>query len=65
LPATAGRIDDRLAADALACAALLARRTTLKSPHGDASLALPDRLDQNEKPMAAQLNALCAVNAAR
>ena len=44
--------------------ATLPHCTTLKSLRGNASIALPDRLEQNEKLMAAQLNALHAVNAA-
>lgn len=44
--------------------ATLARCAALKSQHGNASVSLPDRLDQNEKLMAAQLTALRAANAA-
>jgi hypothetical protein len=43
---------------------MLARCTTMMSQRGDASVGLPDRLDQNEQLMTAQLNALRAMNAA-
>lgn len=43
---------------------MLARCTTMVSQRGNASVSLPDRLDQNEQLMTAQVNALRAVNAA-
>ena len=44
--------------------AMLARCTAMASQRGNASISLPDRLDQNEQLMTAQLNALRALNAA-
>jgi LTXXQ motif family protein len=44
--------------------AALARCPTTKSRRGNAAVSLPDRLDQNEQLMAAQLNAMRAANAA-
>ena len=43
---------------------MLARCTAMASQRGNASIGLPDRLDQSEQLMTAQLNALRAVNAA-
>ena len=43
---------------------MLARCTTMVSQRGNASISLPDRIDQNEQLVTAQLNALRATNAA-
>ena len=43
---------------------MLARCMTMMSRHGGSTASLPDRLDQNEQLMAAQLDALRATNKA-